>query len=1032
MKNFRQMTKLLALLACFGANSVMAEDVDIFLSNADTTSSRPNVLLVLDNAASNNSQVTLLDGLTNGDKLEMLRQVLNNIVDPKNSPYFPACNGLTPRVPVGCVTKTEVSALLDNINLGLMIANPSGSGKGGYVRYHVRSMKESDGNRTNLIGKINPGIPQANNAPYAKSMHEAYLYYGGKTPYVGFDSDQYDIGAKDGNHYRSPANDSCQTNYIVFVGNGGPDSGEENDTAALLAGIGGKLVTDPVQFPPNNLVSSWFDEYARTLKNQDVVPSLDGVQNVTTYTIAVQNPSANNYNTNTVASSRELLKSAAFLGGGEYFLASNGQEVMKAFIDLLSKFQAVDSVFAASTLPVSVNVRGTFLNQVYMGQFRPDAGAGPRWPGNLKQYKIALSGTTPVLADRFGAGVEDTVNGFIKSDKTSFWTTSSNYWAFGPMGSPKSASDAPDGNIVEKGGAAQRLRQVFATSQTDRKLYTCNGACVANAALSSNLFNDANVGVTKELLGATDATERTNLINWVRGADNIDNEDGNGVSTDIRARIHGDLLHSRPAVVNYNRSNPADERDIVVYYGTNGGIFHAVKGGQDDADGGEKWGMIFPEHLGAYKRLRDNSPDIMSGSPKPYFADGPISVYQNDANGDHKLVAADGDKVYLYVGMRRGGQFVYALDVSDPDVPKFLWEITNSGAFAEMGQTWSTLRPAKIRAVVSGVLAADQHVVIMGAGYDAAAEDSDPAATNTKGRGIFVINGVTGFLVKQIYVAGMGSMAADLTVIDRDGDGYFDRIYAADTKGNIWRVDIDDANPDNWVTYKLAALGGTASNADRRKFLNKPDVVFGADYDAILVGSGDREHPFEKTVQNRFYMLKDKNIGLTGGLVCSTALVTRTCVESDLVDVTSNPFQNSTAVVPDGWYLTYLDANGVNAGEKTVGNAVTVSGTTFFGTNQPTPAASGICTANLGQAKLYAVNFASAAATSDVNADGIITTADRSTVIQGGGFPPSPVYARVKVGDKEVDVLCTGAKCIPPPNSGTTTKRSRTYWYMKQ
>jgi hypothetical protein len=33
----------------------------------------------------------------------------------------------------------------------------------------------------------------------------------------------------------------------------------------------------------------------------------------------------------------------------------------------------VNSVFASSTLPVSVNVRGAFLNQVYMGVFRPDA-----------------------------------------------------------------------------------------------------------------------------------------------------------------------------------------------------------------------------------------------------------------------------------------------------------------------------------------------------------------------------------------------------------------------------------------------------------------------------------------------------------------------------------------------------------------------------------------------------------------------------------------------------------------------------------
>lgn len=1024
MKNSRNLFMLMALVTCLGVNLALAEDVDLFLTKAVSSTARPNVLLVLDNAASNNSNVTLLDG-TSGTKLEMLRQVLNNIVDPVGSPYFPTCTlaGET-RTPAGCVTETEVLDLLKNINLGLMIANPSGSGTGGYVRYHVRPM-DIDVNRTNLVAKINPLIPAANNAPYAKSMHEAYLYYGGKTPYVGFDggSTLYDIGAKVESKYLSPANDSCQSNYIVFVGNGGPDSGEENDTSALLNALGGKLASDPVQFTPNNLTSSWFDEYARTLKTQDVVPGLVGVQNVTTYTIAVQNPTDKNYNTKPVESSRELLRSAASLGGGDYYLASNGQEVMKAFIALLSKFQAVDSVFAASTLPVSVNVRGTFLNQVYMGQFRPDADAGPRWPGNLKQYKIAINNNTPILADRFGAGVEDTVNGFIQSDKTSFWTTTSNYWSFGPLGSPKSASDAPDGNIVEKGGVAQRLRQQFSTNQSTRKLYTCNGGCVANAALSTTLFSDTNTGLTTSLLGVADANERTDLINWVRGADNIDNEDSNAVDTDIRARIHGDLLHSRPAVVNYNRNG--DDRDIMVYYGTNGGIFHAVKGGQDDTDGGEQWGMIFPEHLGQLKRLRDNAPIISNSARKPYFADGPISIYQDDVNSDGKLVATDGDKAYIYVGMRRGGDFVYALDVSDPAVPKFLWKKSSSDTgYSIMGQSWSTLRPAKIRAL------ADNHVVIMGAGYDALNEDVEPALANTKGQGIFVINGVTGALIKHIYVAGMGSMPADLTVIDRNGDGFFDRIYATDTKANIWRVDIDNINPELWVVHKLAELGGTASGADRRKFLNKTDIVYGADFDAVLVGSGDREHPFEATVQNRFYMLKDTKVGLNGGLLCSTDVVLRTCVESDLTDVTANPFQNVVAVVPKGWYMT------LGTGEKTVGNAVTVAGTTFFGTNRPVPAAEGVCSSNLGEAKLYSVNFASAAAPTTKDAKGNITVLPRYTIIPGGGFPPSPVYARVIVNDKgkdkEVDVICTGSNCQPPPGIATSTKRSRTYWYTKQ
>jgi len=166
----------------------------------------------------------------------------------------------------------------------------------------------------------------------------------------------------------------------------------------------------------------------------------------------------------------------------------------------------------------------------------------------------------------------------------------------------------------------------------------------------------------------------------------------------------------------------------------------------------------------------------------------------------------------------------------------------------------------------------------------------------------------------------MASVPADLAVLDRDDDGNFDRIYAADTKGNIWRVDINDIDPANWQSFKLAALGG--SGADARKFLNKPDVVFGADYDAVLIGSGDREHPFENTVTNRFYMLKDTHVGLTGGLVCATSGTDRTCVENDLVDVTGNPYQNAVASVEKGWYLTLA------AGEKVVGNAITVFGTT--------------------------------------------------------------------------------------------------------
>ena len=51
----------------------------------------------------------------------------------------------------------------------------------------------------------------------------------------------------------------------------------------------------------------------------------------------------------------------------------------------------------SASLPVSVNARGTFLNQIFMGMFRPDGDALPRWRGNLKQYQFGYDPTTDSL-----------------------------------------------------------------------------------------------------------------------------------------------------------------------------------------------------------------------------------------------------------------------------------------------------------------------------------------------------------------------------------------------------------------------------------------------------------------------------------------------------------------------------------------------------------------------------------------------------------------------------------------------------------
>ncbi|MDH3319127.1 MAG: pilus assembly protein PilY, partial [Betaproteobacteria bacterium] len=119
------------------------------------------------------------------------------------------------------------------------------------------------------------------------------------------------------------------------------------------------------------------------------------------------------------------------------------------------------------------------------------------------------------------------------------------------------------------------------------------------------------------------------------------------------------------------------------------------------------------------------------------------------------------------------------------------------------------------------------------------------------------------------------------------------------------------------------------------------------------------------------------------------------------------------------------------SGEKVVSSATTVSGTTFFNTNQPSATAGGgSCGSNLGIAREYLVNFSDAAATLDLNASGTISVADRATKHSGGGYLPSPVPVVVEIGGKRYQGVISGTSVQSPPGL-TLERRTRVYWYKE-
>jgi len=1013
------------------SSSLNSADIDIFRTSAENVEA-PNVLFVLDNSANWNSNSS---GVT---KQQIIHEALFKFLDGMkqrfvDNPDFVGINigilvyssGNSPKggkaIQAFLKIDSASSSAIDTIKARLYCNEDAFKGSGAAAREAACKLQ-----LTSEWGAIgfddalfygSENLPKTNNAPMALAFNEAYLWYAGKPYQAGKQDgsqdnvvDGYDPAAFVGDNYISPVDElACANNYILFISNGGPDSGENNVAESKLNALGGVFSGDPLSTGfHSGEEASWLDEYARYLNTNDINDQQDGVQNVSVYAIDVfeaLNSAGEQYDpltdakdykkfglTKPNASKHALMYNAsAGVGGGDYLVASDADALAVALSDVIDDILEKNSVFAAVSLPVSVNIKGTNENQIYMGIFRPSQ--KPRWAGNLKLYQIGLDTITgkPILVDGDGNPAEDTGSGFIQTDARSFWTASSTYWENIPTLSiargtvTASPSDNPDGKEVERGGVAQGLREYVGTGRT---VYTCTGACN-----SLENFSTSNSNLTAGAFDAADSTELNKIINWSKGIDleDADNDEPTD-TTDIRPNVHGDVIHSQPVVINYGGSVGP-----YVFYGSNDGMFHAIKGGvvekadnSGSKDGEEAWAFTAPEQFKQLKVLYDNN--ILTGSfgNKPYFFDGAVGSYVvYDSNNEVS-------KAIIYLTARRGGDLIYALDVTNPLVPTIKWHQTSEdNGFSEMGQTWSKPTITKIK-----VGTADKVVLIMGLGYDPDVDDG-PSTSRTRGRGVIVIDAETGADIWQVTSGTVSSpsgsvlaetamsysVPSDLAVVDRDGNGYSDRVYFGDTGGQLWRLDIGSATLSEWKATRLFKFSSSAT----QRFLNAPDVVESPDgsYDMVIIGSGDREKPVDTSVQN--YMLFYRDYDQAGVSTATAALQLSDLAAADTLLGGTLEFDPDQDIVANskfikGWYLTF------ESGEKVVTPALTANETTTFATN--VPGINSACS-DLGEARIYKINPFTVAGVADGGRNYL--------EIEGGGFLPPPVGFTVIIEAENCD-----------------------------
>lgn len=1043
MKNhFLRRILTAGLLVC--SFSVMAEDIDLFVAaTPDENAPKPNVLIILDNTANWTTA------------FENEKKALKTLFD---------------------------SLPLDKFNVGLMLFNEPGDGSGGYVRAALRLMDAT--NRplySDLVNSLRNSNPddQGSGRVLGLTMAEAYRYYAGLQAINGHNAGKRDypnnnvtssgdVFAASNEVYKLPGNafassgsstyvpgtveGGCQKNFIIYIGNTTASGNVTKDnnssnTAAkdlLQAAAGEAAAAALVQIPlsPVGFEDNIADEWSRFMKKSPL--------GITTYTIDVSQGTGGNGPANSA-----LLKSMASVSQGKYFLVNSendGSEIVKALNSIFSEVQAVNTVFASVSLPVSVNTQGTYLNQVFIGMFRPDELARPRWTGNLKQYKLGFNelGFLSTLDANDKDAISSGGTGFIAECARSFWTPTAlnDYWAETPQGSCLTAntaqSDTPDGNIVEKGAQGYKLRTSI-TNPDNRVVYTCSSGCTAS---TPTLFKADNAAITKSLLGnaaMTDA-ERIKLIDWARGK-NVDNELSKG-TTVMRPSAHGDVVHSRPVAINFGSGDTLATSEVVVFYGGNDGMLRAVRGNRDGVGGTELWAFMPTEFYPYINRIYKNEvrisykdmdplvdPDTGIAEtlePKSYGVDGAISAYRS------------GSDTWIFASMRRGGRSVYAFDVSDPTTPEVKWKVgcpnnfqtdgsvSDTGCttgFTEIGQTWSAPKALKAPGYTVSGAGTEKPLLIMGGGYDVC-EDGDPhTCTSTKGNKVYVLDADDGELL--ITLPTDRAVVADVVVVP-GATGLAKMAYVADLGGNVYRINIGEDAPADWTITKIAALGGSGANA--RKFMFAPDVVLDNGKYVLLLGSGDREKPLSSYsgatgVANKFFMLKDdpedaewlsnETANCGAAVICMNSL-------AEVVYGTGSPTL-ATVGEKKGWAMDLHD------NEQVVTSAITIFGVVTFSTHEPAPENldPNVCTSSLGIARVYNIGYANAAI--------LPGKTSKFAEIPGGGLPPSPVAGMVTLDNGVTVPFCIGCDeesslkgGEPPPPIMATQPKSRVYWHIQQ
>ncbi|MCX7156135.1 MAG: PilC/PilY family type IV pilus protein [Rhodocyclales bacterium] len=509
-------------------------------------------------------------------------------------------------------------------------------------------------------------------------------------------------------------------------------------------------------------------------------------------------------------------------GHGKYFSARNVPAVVAGLREALNKIGArVGSAAAAATSNLEPVAGDNFA---YVASY-----ATIDWTGDLQSRSIDVNTgdvSSSTACTEAGSGCQWSAQG--KLDHVT-WSARRIFVA--------PTSVAP--------GDPLRLFTYANLSGTERAYFNPGGGSPLSQYAALSVSNPADISAS-------------NLVDFLRGNRGLE-QDGDVSHAQIwrfRAHLFGDIVNTQPVFMKapsgsyadsgyaeYKASGTAASRRPVVFVSSQDGMLHTINANTAAVTvsaatvqpGEEMWSFIPSQVLPSMKVLADVN------YAHRYFVDGQITVADVDFGGGNW-------HTILVGGQGAGGTSYYALDVTDPLNPKYLWEFTDPN----LGYTFSNATVTKLH---NG-----QWAVLFTSGYN------NTLSGGTGDGYLFALNPQTGAVKSGFPIAtGATSLPSNLGklaawVDDPATDNTAQYVYAGDLNGDLWRFDLDYTNTGNGHTgvqvFKVAHL---ESGGVPQPITTKPELSEFSGSRLIFVGTGKYLETTDLTNvdANAFYAVKD-------------------------------------------------------------------------------------------------------------------------------------------------------------------------------